>query len=133
MDQQLTVAVAGATGFVGRHVVAELLARGHSVRALVRDREKARRVLPREAALAEPGDIRDCQACVNAIGILRETWGNSFRAVHVNTTRTLIDACRRAGAARFVQVSAMGVSDDGKTGYQKSKYEAEQLVRRSGL
>ena len=35
------VLVMGGTGFVGRHAVAELLRRGHHVRALVRDRGRA--------------------------------------------------------------------------------------------
>jgi len=72
-------------------------------------------------------------ACVNAVGILRETWGSSFRAAHVQTTRALVGACREAGVGRFVQISALGVSDEGKTPYQQTKFEAEQVVRRSGL
>jgi len=139
-----TIAVAGATGFVGRYIVRELLARGHTVRALVRDREKARATLPRDervqTVLGDPTDhaaalalVTGADGCINAVGILRETWGNSFRAAHVQTTRTLVAACREAGAQRFVQVSALGVSDEGTTAYQQSKYEAELLVRRSGL
>lgn len=38
----MNVLVTGATGFVGRHVVAQLLARGHSVRAVARNRDTAR-------------------------------------------------------------------------------------------
>lgn len=139
-----TIAVAGATGFVGRYIVRELLARGHAVRALVRDREKAKVALPRDERLqVVPGEASDpagaaslvagTDGCVNAVGILRESWGNSFRAAHILTTRALLGACRDAGVERFVQVSALGVSDEGKTGYQQTKYEAELLVRRSGL
>ena len=139
-----TIAVAGATGFVGRYIVRELLARGIAVRALVREREKARKALPRDerlqTVLGEATDptaaaalVGGSTACINAIGILRETWKTSFRAAHIQTTRSLVTACRAAGVDRFVQISALGVSDEGKTGYQQSKFEAEQIVRRSGL
>lgn len=46
MTSAMTVAVTGGTGFVGRHVIGELLDRGHRVRALVRDAVKAAKTLP---------------------------------------------------------------------------------------
>ncbi len=142
-----TIALAGATGFVGRCIARELLSRGHAVRALVRDRDKARRVLPadQDAGLGlvqgdplTPDALRElldgADACINAIGIIRESPGvQTFKRVHVDTTRALVTACREHRVARYIQVSALGVHDEGKTGYQKSKFEAEQLVRRSGL
>lgn len=144
MGEQQTVAVAGATGFVGRFIVKELLSRGYAVRGLVRDRAKAAAVLPKDAKLTlVTGDVQDgaslaelsrgAWACVNAIGILREGHGQTFRKLHVDATRALVAACREAGVERFVQVSALGVTDDGKTKYQKTKFEGEGIVRRSGL
>src|SRR5262245_19323239 len=135
-----TVAVAGATGFVGRHIVRELLARGSVVRALVRDPEKARGIRDERVQLVMggPGDpaaalVAGASACVNAVGILREARGSTFNQAHVETTRSLVGACLGAGVRRFVQVSALGVSEEGTTGYQRSKFDAEQIVRRSGL
>src|SRR5262249_30610590 len=81
-----TVALTGASGFVGRWITRELLARGHSVRGLVRDRARARLVLPgdRHLTLVE-GDIAEharvdqllegATACINLLGILRESRG----------------------------------------------------------
>lgn len=136
-------AIAGATGFIGRAIVRELLARGWHVRALARDRAKAAS-LPHDprlhAVIGDPSDPTDldallagASACVNAIGIIREAGGNTFQRAHVETTRRIIDAARRAGVRRFVQVSALGVRDHGPTRYQQSKFAAEQLLRRSGL
>lgn len=54
--QPLTVLVVGATGSIGRLVVAEATARGHTVRALVRDRTKGAQLLPADAELVV-GDV----------------------------------------------------------------------------
>ncbi|MFN9972401.1 MAG: SDR family NAD(P)-dependent oxidoreductase, partial [Phycisphaerae bacterium] len=119
-----TVAVTGATGFVGRAIVAELLAQGYHVRALVRSRVKAREVLPRPApnsatlTLVE-GDIHDdrspaelvagAEACIHLIGIIREERGGvTFHRMHVASTRLITEACKAAGVNRYLQMSALG-------------------------
>ncbi|MEI7658389.1 MAG: SDR family NAD(P)-dependent oxidoreductase [Phycisphaerae bacterium] len=154
-----TVAVTGATGFVGRAIVAELVAKGYSVRALVRDREKARRTLPSLGSAGSPGgagkvqlivgDVLDAskvaellkgaQACINLVGIIRETRhvatgaAVTFRKSHVEATRTLVHACEAAGVRRYVQMSALGVTPNGVSEYQKTKFEGEAIVRMSTL
>ena len=140
----MAVAVTGATGFVGRHVVRELVSRGIAVRALVRDQEKAHEVLPHEGVTLCVGDALDdaalanlvsgAQAAVNTVGIRRELPESvTFERLHVRATGALLDAARAQGVRRYVQVSALGVRANGPTGYQRSKYAAEQLVKKSGL
>jgi nucleoside-diphosphate-sugar epimerase len=144
MAGERIVGVAGATGFVGRYIVRELLSRGWRVRGLVRSREKAREVLPRDERLrlieGDPtapdpasGLAAGAAGVVNAVGILRESAGNTFRKAHVQTTRSLVDAAAGAGVPRFIHVSALGVGEDAPTAYQRTKFEAEQVVRRSPL
>lgn len=70
----MTILVTGATGNTGRHVVAELLARGHSVRALTRDPRRAAQLLPAGAEIAagthtEPGSLDAALAGVTALHI----------------------------------------------------------------
>lgn len=148
MSKALTVAVTGSTGFVGREIIRALLAPGAAgtigaVRALVRDREKARNTLPADqrltliagdtgspATLAEL--VRGCDACIHLVGILRETGRATFQESHVGATRRVLEACAGARVGRFVHMSALGANPDG-TGYQRTKFEAETLVRRSGL
>lgn len=145
MSHARIAAVAGATGFVGRHVVRALMEAGWDVRALARSTEKAREAfsgLPRTPELVQ-GDARDAavasrlvagaRACINAVGLLREVGGQTFRGTHVDTTRSLVKAGREAGVERFLHVSALGVTDDAPTAYQRTKFEAEQIVRRSDL
>jgi uncharacterized protein YbjT (DUF2867 family) len=139
-----TIAIAGAGGFIGSHVVRELLARGHAVNALVRSRETARERLPRDERLrlvqGDAGDesaaatlVAGASACINCIGLLRESGGQTFRKLHVDAVRRLTGACAAGGVRRFVQFSALGVNGDAKAAYQKTKWEGEQIVRRSGL
>lgn len=144
-----TVAVTGASGFVGRYVIRELLTRGHTVRALVRDAVRAREGLGDVAAKVNliVGDVcddavlaqlvRGADACIHLVGIIREVRGETtdkpqtFERMHVAATRHVVDACRAAGIRRFLQMSALGVGSDGKAEYQKTKWEAEKYVRRS--
>lgn len=145
---QRVIAVAGATGFVGRHVVGEMLGRGWRVRALARDVDRASRTLHTaahgEALEIVAGDGMDRPALgrlcagadglVNCVGIIREApGGQTFERVHGRTTRNLIEACKGAGVRRFVQVSALGVRDEAPTAYYRSKFDAEMLLRASGL
>ncbi|MEZ6241515.1 MAG: NAD(P)H-binding protein [Phycisphaerales bacterium] len=143
------VAVSGATGFVGRHAVGELLRRGWRVRGLTRTPGKARRVFGDEAidsgrVQIVEGDalregvadrlVRGADACVNLIGIIREApGGQTFERMHTKTTRALVRACEQAGVPRFVQMSALGVGDDADTAYARTKWGAERAVRASSL
>lgn len=145
MTSQQTVAVTGSTGFVGRHVVRELLAKGYGVRALARTAESARAWLPRdERVQVVVGDALDpaaldtlcrgCWAAIGLVGIIREDRGGlSFKQAHVGAPRALLAACERAGVARYEHMSALGVSPTGRAEYQTSKFEGERLVAASGL
>lgn len=144
-----TVAVTGGTGFVGRRVVAELLRRGYTVRALVRDEGEAAEKLPSSKALKfVEGDVLDrgapaklvegAQAVVHLIGIIREKRESgrrpqTFQGMHVEATKAVLQAAGEAGIERYIHMSAMGVAPDSKAEYARTKYEAEQIVRRSGL
>lgn len=138
----MTVFLTGGTGFVGRHVAKRLLARGHHVRALVRDREAAE-ILRSLGADLVAGDITKgtsltgalsgCDAAVHLVGIIRERPpAVTFESVHVKGTMSVLDAARQAGVGKFVHMSALGAKGDG-TAYHRTKYDGEELVRRAGL
>jgi len=140
-----TIGVTGASGFVGRHIVRTLLSRGHRVRALTRDRDKGRRVLGRHDALEiVEGDVLDDRAldrlltgatgAIHLVGIIREaSGGQTFERMHVGATDAVIEACARHGVRRYLHMSALGVGAEGICDYQRTKYRAETLVRRSSL
>jgi len=146
-DQKMTVAVTGATGFVGHHIVRELLAQGHSVRALVRTPGKASDVfagmegrdrltlVQAETVTDESASrlVEGANASVNCIGIIREQQGQRFDFLHVRVPEILTKACKAHGVDRFIQISALGADPDGRARYQQTKHAGEMAVRRSGL
>lgn len=145
-SERLTIAVTGATGFVGRAVVRALAERGHSVRTLVRDMDKARDALGDLDYTPVKGDIfnadavgRLCDGCngvIHLIGIRREgpaRKGVTFRRMHVEATGRILEAAKQAGARRYIHMSALGARPLTRSRYHQTKYEAEQLVRSSGL
>lgn len=149
----LPVAVTGSTGFVGRYVVRTLLERGYRVRALVRTREKAKAqlppVTPGGSLQLVVGDVLDAaslgallagtQAAIHLVGIIREkrdmATGEAitFRKAHIEATRRMVVSCGDHGVHRYLHMSALGVTPNGVSEYQKSKFEAETLVRLSSL
>ena len=137
------VAVTGATGFIGRNLVRELTQRGHRVRALAQRRDFARS-LPRENVTVVVGDIFDASdmddltagadAMIHLIGIRREMPGGvTYEKLHVESTRSALAATERSGATRFLQMSALGARPEAACLYHRTKWEAEELVRASGL
>jgi len=140
----MQVLVTGGSGFVGNRVVAELLARRHQVRALVRPGSEGKlKDLNRvevawgsildEAAVAEAA--RGCDAVIHLVGIIREFPGRgvTFEAVHVRATKVLVDAARGAGIRRFLHMSALGARGRNADPYHVTNFQAEEYVRHSGL
>ena len=148
--------VTGATGFVGGHVVAALLARDNQVTALVRSREKAASLerlgvrlvvgdLHSERALREACEGQDVvQHVAGAVAARDEA---AYMRANQQGTANLLKAAIDAGVGRFVLMSsgaAAGPSRPGHprtadeapapvTAYGRSKLAGEEVVRRSSI
>lgn len=149
----MRVLVTGASGFLGHFVCPELAARGHDVAALVRrPGSEPAGARPLTGDLTDPARLRDAVAeaapdCVLHLAAETATQRNParIRAVNVDGTERLLDACRQAGGPRFVFASTVVTGDAGgrvldeeselpvETEYGRSKVEGERLVRESGL
>ncbi len=144
--------VTGATGFIGWHVARKLLARGHTVRALVRPGSKVRELEVEEVT----GDLRDRESLDRAVagcGLVFHVaadyrlWAKDPRELYrsnVEGTRNLLTAARVSGVERVVYTSTVGcigIPDDRPgsedlevhleemTGaYKRSKFQAEQVA-----
>ena len=131
----MRILLTGASGFIGHSVAQALRARGHDVVRAVRHP-------PAGAADALRVDFADVpargwwlphlagiDAVVNAVGILREQPGQSFRALHAQAPAELFRACADAGVGTVVQVSALGADDSARSAYHRSKKEADDVLR----
>lgn len=133
-----TLALTGATGFVGKATLAQALADGHKLRALTRrPAAKTRGVtwipgaLDDEAALAKL--VKGAHAVIHIAGVVGATDRASFEAGNVTGTLAIVLAARRAGVRRFVHVSSLAAREPQLSEYCRSKYRAERIVRASGL
>lgn len=129
------VLVVGGSGFLGRHLVAELARRTIRVTVPSRRRERAKHliVLPTvqvlEADVNAPGALERLvegrDAVVNLVGTFRQ---RDFERVHAELPRAIASACRAAGVRRFLHVSALGAALEAPSEYQRSKARGEQAV-----
>ena len=136
------VLIIGGSGFVGRYVVAQLSAAGHFVVVLTRRRARARHLLLLPTVQVVEGDphddatlarhVRGMTAAVNLAGVLHERGRDTFARVHVDLPRRLAAACRNAGVARLLHMSALRASTDAPSRYLRSKAEGEAAVTASG-
>lgn len=140
-SEPMTVAVVGATGFVGTSVVPQLAGAGYRVVAI--SRNGARRAEWPASVAAQPANVatgrgldaafEGADVAVHLVAIPRQTRGRSFEQVNVRGTERVVEAARRAGVRRIVHLSVLGVTDDPKLAYLSSKWRGEQAVRDSGL
>jgi uncharacterized protein YbjT (DUF2867 family) len=136
------VAVVGATGFVGRHLVPHLLAAGHEVRALSRSAEhlpgwpdeRVRTVaVDVESGSGLDAALDGAEALVHLVAIPRQAHGRTFERTNVRGVQRVVDAATAAGVHRIVHLSVLGAVDDPGLAYLRSKWRGEQIVRASGL
>jgi uncharacterized protein YbjT (DUF2867 family) len=136
------ILVTGANGFVGRNLVKRLRQEGVAIRAVVRIPAKAQ-ALAEMGAEVVPGDVNDppsltaaargCDRVAHLVGIIQEGRGFTFRSIHVEGTRNVLDAAKQAGAKHVFYQSALGTREGAKSEYHRTKWEAEKLVKASGM
>jgi len=134
----VTIAVTGATGFVGGALLEEASARGHEVRALARREqgevpgvEWVRGHLHDREALAEL--VANAETVIHVAGVVNTPDPAGFHHGNVEGTLQLIEAAMVAGVPRMVFVSSLSAREPHLSRYGASKRHAEKLVSASGL
>lgn len=132
----MTIAVTGATGFVGQALLDQAAVQGVPVRALTRKPQG-----PRAGTDWIEGDLDDraalrrllsgAEAVVHVAGVVNDA--SQFERGNVIGTLNVIEAARDQGVARLVHVSSLSAREPDLSGYGASKARAEKLVMASGL
>jgi uncharacterized protein YbjT (DUF2867 family) len=136
-----SVFLTGASGFMGRRLGAELLRRGHRVRALVRPGSESRAATGAEVVAADPlnaASYRDriagCDTFVHLVGVSHPSPAKAaqFRSIDLASAKGAISAAAPAGVRHFVYVSVAQPAPVMKA-YIAARMEAEEAIRGSGM
>ncbi len=152
----MKVALTGASGYTGGHILRRLLARGDAVKALVRVSavtpalsESGAEIVSGALGSAEAARrlVEGCEAVMHVAAVYR-TAGHPdayYREINVEGTHRLLEAAKAAGVRRFVHTSTVGVHGDVKNPpagedapiapsdiYQETKAAADALARDFG-
>ncbi len=144
----MRILITGATGFIGRRL-ARKLSRDHRIIALVRDKSRAKEVLPPGTKILV-GDILDR----NSLSVLKkekfdivyhlaaelDESSDKLWETNVDGLRNVLEAVKKKGIKRFIYLSSIGVLGETKepatedhpynpdTRYEESKAEAERII-----
>ena len=142
IDMTPKILLVGSTGKLGNTILRLLRERGHAVRALVRNQQRAGEIATLAAETVR-GDLRDIQslrrACAGMTHVV--TTANSFAGKGANKSvnvdlygnLNLIDAARAEGVQRFVFVSGDVMAPDSLVDFFRYKFQAEEHLRASGM
>ena len=136
------ITIMGATGFLGKYVVANLAAKGHQIRACARhaqDADKLRlagavgQVTPiavdvNQAQTMEKA-IEGADCLINLVGILCESEHIKFHDIHVEAAANMARLAKTHGVKQFIHLSALGVDRDASSHYNDSKAKGEEAIR----
>ncbi|MDE2499372.1 MAG: NAD(P)H-binding protein [Alphaproteobacteria bacterium] len=139
----MKILLTGANGFIGRHLLARLVAAGHEVMPAVRHLEETDRLLPKPTSIRVDLNrdttpetwlprLVGIDAVVNCAGVLQGSHKQKIAAIHADAPIALFRACAAAGVRRVIQISAISAVDGAGTAYAASKKEADDFLAASG-
>ena len=131
-----TVLVTGATGFIGRQLVPQLLAEGFDVRAMTRnpDRYSGGGESVVYGDIGEPPTLRDALAGVDAaIYLVHSLEHADFEARDAAGARAFGAAAAQAGVRQIVYLGGLGADDEELSAHLRSRREVEAILGESGV
>ena len=137
MTETLTIAITGATGFLGRHLIEQVRSAGHRVRALTRkpvdadarsDSEVAWVAGTLEDGAALKTLVAGADVVVHAAGAIKALSRSAFFHINRDGTEAVAEAAVAEGVSRFILVSSLAARAPALSPYAASKRAAELVV-----
>ena len=142
MQNNQQIAIFGAGGFLGRHLIRELTkldyrikvaTRSPYLKGYLRPLGNAGQVELVKTNIFNPEDIkkvlRNCDYVINLVGILYETRKQKFSQIHSDFPYLLCNLCNEFQIKKLVHVSALGVSEKHSSKYIQSKLNGEKNIK----
>ena len=138
-----TVVIFGASGFVGRYIVAILAKEYWTIKVFVRKPDHAKHL----TLIGKLGQVTTYQGnisnknsvdkiiygankVINLVGILEENNKQNFSSVHIGGSTNIAESCLKHKINSLIHISALGLYDGMHSKYAKSKLEAEQNIKK---
>ena len=139
----LMILITGATGFIGRALMRQLLETGRDLRVVIRPSRRSPRLpkgVPLDVAVASLTDERAIRAALKGVDVIIHLAGAEWQgrnanllAVDMQGTENLARVAADADVKRFITVSHLGASRSSAYPVFKAKGIAEEHIRRSGI
>jgi len=141
-NNQKIIAIFGAGGFLGKHLMRQLTKLDYRIKVATRNPYLKGYLKP----LGNPGQIelfktnifdteqvkevlQNCDLVINLVGILYETRKQKFDQIHSQFPYLLSNLCNEMGIKNLVHISALGVKEKHNSLYMQSKLEGEKNIQ----
>ena len=141
-NNQKIIAIFGAGGFIGKHLIRQLTKSDYRIKVATRNPYLKGYLKP----LGNPGQIelfktnifnpeevkqvlKNCDYAINLVGILYETRKQKFNQIHANFPYLLSNLCNDLGIKNLIHISALGVKKKHSSKYMQSKLDGEQNIQ----
>jgi uncharacterized protein YbjT (DUF2867 family) len=135
LPERPSILVTGATGYIGGRLARQLLAEGHTVRAMARDPRRLA-ALGRAGVECVAGDVLDAPSLTSALRGIDVAYylihsmgdGRDFEARDRQAATNFADACRVAGVKRIIYLGGLGSEGPSLSSHLASRQETGKLL-----
>lgn len=136
------IAIAGATGYLGKYVLKELLKREIPTLALVRNSQKLQKFSSKllqieKVEVTKPetlsGKFKDIDVVISTVGITRQKDNLTYMDVDYQANLNLLKEAQKAGVKKFIYISAIGGTKYPNLKIFQAKEGFVQKLKNSGI